>query len=55
MLMLAENLLKDSFVVVSEHEPRFSWLDHDHSSSVKFADADDLDHEVTTYTGLLQV
>ena len=45
---VAENLLKDSFAVMGEHEhePRFSWLDHNHSASVKFVDADDSEYEV---------
>jgi len=43
---ITENLLKDSFTVMSEHEPRFSFLDHNHSASVKFVDADDSEYEV---------
>jgi len=43
---VTENLLKDSFAVVNEHEPRFSWLDHNHSASVKFVDAEDSEYEV---------
>jgi len=47
----AEDLLKDSFAVMSDHEPRFSWLDHNHSSSaaVKFVDADDSEYEVSRF------
>ena len=43
---MTEDLLKDSFAVVGEQENRFSWLDHDHSTSVKFVDADDSEYEV---------
>jgi len=48
---MAEDLLKDSFAVMSDHEPRFSWLDHNHSSSaaVKFVDADDSEYEVSRF------
>lgn len=35
----SENLLKDSFAVMSDHESRFSWLDHTRGS-VKFAEDD---------------
>ena len=36
-----EDLLKDSFTVMSDHEHhhRLSWSDHNHGSSVKFVDA----------------
>jgi len=44
---VTENLLKDSFVVMGEQgEQRYSWLDHTHATSVKFADADDSEYEV---------
>jgi len=44
--VLTEDLLKDSFAVMSDKETRYSWLDHDHSSAVKFVDADDSEFEV---------
>jgi len=34
-----ENLLKDSFAVMSDHDSRFSILEHPHTA-VKFADDD---------------
>jgi len=43
---VTENLLKDSFAVMSEQESRYSWLDHNHGASVKFVDADDSEYEV---------
>jgi len=47
---VTENLLKDSFVVMGE-ENRYSWLDHNHGSSVKFVDADDSEFEVVAIQG----
>ena len=43
-------------MVMSGQEQRFSWLDHNHGSSVKFVDADDSEYEVLAshyprYTG----
>ena len=46
VFVVPENLLKDSFVVMGEQENRYSWLDHNHGSSVKFVDADDSEYEV---------
>jgi len=54
LIFVAENLLKDSFVVMAEQgEQRYSWLDHNHSTSVKFADADDFEYEVQGATVII--
>ena len=46
VVVVTEDLLKESFVVMKDQENRFSWLDHNHGSSVKFVDADDSEYEV---------
>ena len=54
VFIVAENLLKDSFVVMGDQENRYNWLDHNHGTSVKFVDADEYEVKASHMLFLVQ-